>query len=106
VARLAAMVSQMMESRADAAQPNPSMPLPPRPAGVEQPAYRAMAESFHQHEKLEGYLRGAGFVDSETAPPEFLGLVRASRESTLPCRLDGVGVVTGSCASSAVFGFM
>jgi hypothetical protein len=28
-------------------------------------------------------MRGAGFVDAETAPPEFLGLVRASRESAL-----------------------
>jgi hypothetical protein len=83
VARLAALVSRLMESRAPAAHPNPSRPPPPPPVGVEQPVYRAVAQSFHQHEKLEGSLRSAGFVDSETAPPEFLGLVRASRESAL-----------------------
>jgi hypothetical protein len=64
---------------------------PPRTAGVEgdpgssnvaqQPVYRAMARSFGQHEKLEGYLRGAGFVDTETAPPEFLDLFKFFRES-------------------------
>jgi hypothetical protein len=83
VARLAAIMSQLMESRASATHPSPSMPPLPRPAGVEQPAYRAMTQSFSQHEKLEGYLRGAGFVDAETAPPEFLCFVRASRESAL-----------------------
>jgi hypothetical protein len=50
---------------------------------VQQPAYQAMSPSFTQHAKLEGYLRGAGFVDGETSPPEYLGLVKASRKSAL-----------------------
>jgi hypothetical protein len=45
--------------------------------------YQAISYSFTHHANLEGYLRGAGFVDTETSPPEFLCLVKASNEIAL-----------------------
>jgi hypothetical protein len=93
VAQFAVMMNQLLTTRAPAARSYPPIPPPESAAGAEidpraadaaqQPAYQAMSYPFIQQAKLEGYLRGAVFEDAETSSPEFLGLVKVSRESAL-----------------------